>query len=83
MNIVKSFSSQNENSCQFVLDQLPVKISRDLETYVKKCLKENEKKEKRKKADALRRERKKIAKMMALRHTEVIGGGADLSDQAK
>ena len=66
IKIVQEWSRQSEGSCQFVLDQLPVRTSRDLEAYVKRCLKENEKKQKRKEADAKRRERQKIIKQQAV-----------------
>jgi hypothetical protein len=62
IKIVSEWSRQSEGSCQFVLDQLPIRISRELEAYVKRCLKDNEKKAKRKESDAKRRERQKIMK---------------------
>lgn len=62
IKIVQEFSRQSEGSCQFVLDQLPIAVCRELESYVKRCLKENEKKLKRKESDAKRRERQKFIK---------------------
>lgn len=43
----------------FELTQLPVSLCRQLETYVKKCISSNDKKEKRKLKDAQRRIRKR------------------------
>ncbi len=62
IKIVQEFSRQSEGACQFVLDQLPIRTSRELESYVKRCLKDNEKKAKRKESDAKRRERQKVMK---------------------
>ena len=42
---------------EFELDSLPVRKCRELEKYVEQCIKENEKKRKRKEADKTRRER--------------------------
>lgn len=43
----------------FELTQLPVGLCRQLECYVKKCITTNDKKQKRKEKDALRRVRKR------------------------
>jgi hypothetical protein len=65
IKIVEPYARQSEGSCQFVLDQLPIRVCRELENHVKRCIKENEKKAKRKESDAKRRERQKIIKQQA------------------
>jgi hypothetical protein len=53
IDIVKDSINQNNNEVfEFELDQLPVRKCRELDTYVKGCIKINQKKQKRKEADA-------------------------------
>lgn len=47
------------NQVTFELTQLPVYKCRTLQSYVKKCISENEKKQKRKEKDAIRRIKKR------------------------
>ena len=64
IQIVQQCIQQNNKGdvFEFELDQLPTRKCRELEDYVKRCLKENQKKLKRKEADAKRREKHKISK---------------------
>ena len=56
INIVADCINQNGGEVfEFELDQLPPRKCRELETYVRKCISINQKKEKRKIADQQRR----------------------------
>ena len=61
ISIVSDCINQNGGSevFEFELDQLPTRKCRELEAYVKKSISINIKKEKRKQADALRRQAQK------------------------
>jgi len=67
IQIVQQCIPQNNKGdvFEFELDQLPTRKCRELENYVKGCLKENAKKQKRKEADAKRREKQKSSKQGA------------------
>ena len=64
VEIVKKCVSRDKNSSsfEFELDQLSNECLRELDTYVNKHIKENQKKEKRKKNDQERRARQQEAK---------------------
>lgn len=56
IEIVSEFAQRDgNNQVTFELTQLPVHKSRSLQVYVKKCISENEKKQRRKEKDAMRR----------------------------
>ena len=60
ITIVQEYAQRDDNNqVTFELTQLPVFLCRKLESYVKKCISENEKKQKRKAADAKRRIKKR------------------------
>jgi hypothetical protein len=60
INLVQDCLTTNGGEVfEFELDQLPAKKCRELENYVKKCLSVNQKKEKRKIADRVRRDAQK------------------------
>jgi len=70
INIVSDCINQRGGEVfEFELDQLPPRKCRELETYVKKCIAINQKKEKRKIADQARRKAQKEKDQMA------VGGG--------
>jgi len=63
LDIVKEFAHSNESmEVSFELAQLPVEKCRALQNYVKNCIKENERKRKRKEQDKIRRQQKREAK---------------------
>lgn len=65
IDIVSDSVDQKEGQVfEFELDQLSLKKCRELEVYVKNCLSKNQKKEKRKQADAARRKAAKQQKNM-------------------
>lgn len=60
ITIVQEFAQRDENNqVTFELTQLPIQLCRTLEGYVKKCITQNEKKQKRKEKDAQRRVKKR------------------------
>ena len=60
IKIVAEHAKQDEGqNYTFELTQLPVVVTRNLESYVKKCISDNEKKRRRKEQDAKRRKQKK------------------------
>jgi len=53
ITIVQEYAQRDDNNqVTFELTQLPVFLCRNLESYVKKCISENDKKQKRKEKDA-------------------------------
>jgi len=57
---VQQYAQRDDNNqVTFELTQLPVFLCRNLESYVKKCIADNEKKQKRKEKDAQRRVKKR------------------------
>jgi len=51
----RSNSSNGGGPYEFLLDQLPAKIARELQKYVESCIKSNKKKEQRRLNDQARR----------------------------
>ena len=65
IKIVQEHAQKDEGqNYTFELTQLPMNVCRNLETYVKKCIAENEKKKRRKEQDAKRRKQKKEKQQM-------------------
>lgn len=53
IEIVQQYAQRDDNNqVTFELTQLPVFLCRNLESYVKRCIAENDKKQKRKEKDA-------------------------------
>ena len=60
IKIVEQYASRDDNNqVTFELTQLPIFLCRNLQTYVKKCIADNEKKKKRKEKDQQRRMKKR------------------------
>lgn len=57
---MSEFAQRDDNNqVTFELTQLPIYKCRNLQAYVKKCISDNEKKQKRKEKDAIRRIKKR------------------------
>jgi hypothetical protein len=64
IDLVRECINQNNGEVfEFELDQLPLRKCRELEFYVKKCIQNNHKKQKRKQKDAARRQAEKQKKV--------------------